>query len=218
MRKLIEGFVSFIKEHLLFFPGFSRLKKKLLLYFILISLVSISVSLEMILEVSENHFRERLVKSFIAELEVHLKETERKKYHKELLNKIAEIDLQKAFHPLNDMRIRMILLLLVIVMTIITAFVLFSKDIANPIDAVVSAAKKISDGDLSITVPVLTKDEIGQLAKLLNEMNINLQELVAQIRFGIDRVEKQVDKIHRKMRFLADDKKFNEILEKRRLK
>ncbi|MES0489892.1 MAG: HAMP domain-containing protein [Leptospirales bacterium] len=165
----------------------SRIKKKLILYFILISTVSISISLEVILEVSETPFREKLAKSILSEVQTHLPDGQ-------ILNEIP-INMDKAFEPLEYLRIRMILLFLVIIGTIITAFSLFSKDIATPIDELVEGAKKVADGDLTYTIPVLSDDEIGQLARLINDMNANLQELVVEIRFEMKRMVGIVDEL-----------------------
>lgn len=163
----------------------SRIKKKLILYFILISVVSISTTLEVILEVSETHFQDKMADSFLKELE-----------NKNAVSPdfdATTIDHEVAFEPLRDLRVRMLLLLSVIVINIITALTLFAKDIANPIDALVEGAKKVADGDLTYTLQVHTEDEIGQLAKLINDMNANLQELVVEIRFEMTRLAKAVD-------------------------
>ena len=170
----------------------SRIKKKLILYFILISVVSISISLEVILEVSETPLRTHISESYIAELSRHIDIPE--DFNPD------QIDLNRAFDPLNDLMIRMLLLFLVIIITIGTAFSLFSKDIAEPIDALVEGAKKVADGDLTYTFPTFSEDEIGQLANLINDMNANLQELVVEIRFEMNRLAKAVNTLQEDLR------------------
>ena len=165
----------------------SRIKKKLILYFILISVVSLTISLEVILEVSETPLRKKMSETYITELSKHIDIP--KDFDHTLIN------LNEAFDPLNDLRMRMLLLFLVIVITIGTAFSLFSKDIAEPIDALVEGAKKVADGDLTYTFPVFSEDEIGQLANLINDMNANLQELVVEIRFEMNRLAKAVGEL-----------------------
>jgi len=163
----------------------SRIKKKLIIYFLLISVVSISISMEVILELSETHIRKKIATSFIKELQHHTKIPEN-------IN-METIDLKKALSPLDDLRIRMILIFLVIIGTIITSFFLFAKDIANPIDSLIVGAKKVADGDLTYAIPVFNEDEIGQLGKLINDMNANLQEIVVEIRFEMTRMVKNVN-------------------------
>ena len=188
----------------------SRIKKKLILYFILISTVSISISLEVILEVSEAHFREKVAESLLTEVQSHLPED--LKLHE------IPIDMNKAFEPLNNLRIRMILLFLVIIGTIITAFSLFSKDIATPIDELVEGAKKVADGDLTYTIPVLSEDEIGQLARLINDMNANLQELVVEIRFEMKRMVQIVDDLRTQLAPTFEVDLVSEAIEHRKIK
>lgn len=165
----------------------SRIKKKLILYFILISVVSLTISLEVILEVSETPLRKKMSEAYFTELSQHIEIPE--DFNHDVIN------LNKAFSPLNDLRMRMLLLFLVIVVTIGTAFSLFSKDIAEPIDALVEGAKKVADGDLTYTFPAFSEDEIGQLANLINDMNANLQELVVEIRFEMTRLAKAVGQL-----------------------
>lgn len=157
----------------------SRIKKKLIIYFLLISIASISISLEVILEVSETPFRKKISESYIETLKAHTNlppDFDAK-----------DLDMKKAFRPLDELRGRMILLFLVILVTIGISFSLFSKDIAKPIDSLVEGAKKVADGDLTYTLQIYREDEIGQLAKLINDMNANLQELVVEIRFEMNR-------------------------------
>lgn len=155
-----------------------------MIYFILISFASISISLEVILEVSESEFRHKISESYFNNL----------KKHVEISGDfdINTLDMDEAFQPLNDLRVRMLLLFLVILTTIAIAFSLFSKDIATPIDSLVEGAKKVADGDLTYSLQIYREDEIGQLAKLINDMNANLQELVVEIRFEMNRFMKIV--------------------------
>ncbi|MDH4199685.1 MAG: HAMP domain-containing protein [Spirochaetia bacterium] len=175
----------------------SRIKKKLMIYFILISIASISISLEVILEVSEQNFRTKLSNSYIKTL----------KKSVELPESFdpAKLDLNSAFQPLNDLRVRMLLLFLVILSTIVISFSLFSKDIAEPIDSLVDGAKKVADGDLTYTLHIYRDDEIGQLAKLINDMNANLQELVVEIRFEMNRFVKIIGDMEESLQTALQD-------------
>jgi len=175
----------------------SRVKKKLTIYFLLISIVSISISLEVILEVSEQKFRHKLSASYLEALKVQIDIPET--FNENQLN------MDVAFKPLNELRVRMLLLFLVILITIVAAFSLFSKDIAMPIDSLVDGAKNIADGDLTYTLQIHRDDEIGQLAKLINDMNANLQELVVEIRFEMNRFTKIVADMEESIKLALQD-------------
>lgn len=170
----------------------SRLKKKLLLYFILVAIVSISVSAEIILEMSSPRFRTSIQNNFYQELG--------KQVSPELLARLrANISEEEVFRPLFSFRNRMILLLMVISASIFAAFMLFARDIVSPMDGMVDATKKIADGDLTVTVPVMSEDEIGQMGRLINDMNINLQDMIMQIRQEVERHNKKIRDLNAKI-------------------
>ncbi len=158
----------------------SRLRRKLTLYFLLIAIVSISVSAEIIFEFSSGKFRNDISENFMEEV----RSTVPSKYAKIVERDLSE---KRVFSPISDLRNRMILLLLVVFASIVGAFFMFTRDIVSPMDGIVDATKRIADGDLTVTVPVMSDDEIGQIARLINDMNVNLQDMIMQIRQEISR-------------------------------
>jgi len=189
----------------------SRLKKKLLLYFILIAIVSISVSAEIILEVSSSKFRNSITSTFLNEIKSNVSG----KKFKEIKE---NIDYRAVFSPLFNFRNRMIILLLVISGCIISAFYLFIKDIISPMDGIVEASKKIAAGDLTVTVPVMTEDEIGQIAGLINNMNENLQNMIFQIKQEVDRYKEKIELASQKIEETIEIQAASDILETRTMK
>jgi len=166
----------------------SRLKKKLTLYFILIAIVSISVSVEMIFEFSSANFRNDIKNKLMKEV--------RQEVPAEYSNRLNVEKLNDAINnPISDLRNRMILLLLVVFASIVGAFMMFTRDIVSPMDGIVDAIKKISDGDLTVSVPVMSDDEIGQIAMLINDMNINLQKMIVQIRQEVSRHKNKIQNV-----------------------
>ncbi len=163
----------------------SRLKKKLLLYFILIAVVSISVSAEIILELGSPAFRDSFVAALDSELNRSLPADKSAEVQSNLNRDIL-------FNPLDDLQIRMILMLMVVSLCIVGAFYLFAKDIVAPMESMVSATKRIAEGDLSASVPVKSEDEIGQVGMLINEMSVNLQDLILQIRSEVERLKERI--------------------------
>jgi methyl-accepting chemotaxis protein len=163
----------------------SRLKKKLTLYFILIAIVSISVSVEMIFEFSSAKFSNDIRDNLIIEVQQGVPAKYVQKLDIDRLNLAIK-------EPIIDLRNRMILLLLVICASIIGAFVMFAKDIVSPMDGIVEATKKIVDGDLTVTVPVMSDDEIGQIATLINDMNTNLNNMIMEIKQEVSRHKNKI--------------------------
>ncbi|MDH3973650.1 MAG: cell wall metabolism sensor histidine kinase WalK [Deltaproteobacteria bacterium] len=142
---------------------FSKLKKKLLIYFLLIAFVSLVVGLEMIWEVGEPKLLDQILAN-ITEVRPHIE-----------LNKS---ELEKTFKPIRELQVRMMILLFIVATSISVTLLIFIKNIANPLDDMVLAAKELRDGNLSATVPVMSKDEIGQLGECFNDLAVNLQEVL----------------------------------------
>jgi len=188
----------------------SRLKKKLTLYFILIAIVSISVSVEMIFEFSSAKFRNDIRNNLIIEVQQGVPAAYVQKLNVDRLNAAVQ-------DPIIDLRNRMILLLLVVFASIVGAFIMFAKDIVSPMDSIVEAIKKISDGDLTVTVPVMSEDEIGQIATLINDMNINLQNMIVQIRQEISRHKNKIKAATETINSVSQ-KNADEIIENKKMK
>ena len=55
---------------------------------------------------------------------------------------------------------------------------LFTKRIMFPLERIIKGTRAISAGDFSATLPEQSKDELGELARHINELNANEQELI----------------------------------------
>ncbi len=189
----------------------SRLRKKLLLYFILISIVSVSVSAEIIFEVSSWRLQNSIMDNFYNHTAGYV--------DAETLALIKEnSDTGEIFAPAREFIGRMILLLIVVTGCIIVALYMFTKDIVSPMDEMVEATKKIAEGDLTVTVPVLSEDEIGLVASLINDMNINLQDMIMQIRQEINRHMEQIIKASYTISEFTKEELTGEIIENKKMK
>ena len=189
----------------------SRLKKKLLLYFLLISIVSISVSAEIILEFSSPRFKETIEKNYYSELAKTLPQKD--------IDKIkSNINKKKVFNPIYDLRDRMILLLLVVSFSIIGAFFLFTKDIVDPMDGMVAATKQIVDGDLTVKVPVMTEDEIGQIGSLINNMNEKLLDMIVQVKQDLNRHKDKIMAASHLITEIINNNKAEDIIEHKKMR
>jgi len=71
--------------------------------------------------------------------------------------------------------------LMCVVQAVVTLIVLvmFMRRITGPLQAMVEEAGFISEGDLSRTIQVRTRDEIGSIAETINGLTSNIQEIVA---------------------------------------
>ena len=69
---------------------------------------------------------------------------------------------------------------LILAANLITGFV-FSGTIARPIKVIAAHLNSIAEGDLTSTVEIQSKDEIGQMADAFNTMVNHLRQLVTGI-------------------------------------
>jgi len=66
--------------------------------------------------------------------------------------------------------------------------VLLTRSITRPLSDAVRVARTVAANDLTSTIVVRSRDEIGQLMMALESMNANLAATVARIRTGVDSI------------------------------
>lgn len=64
-----------------------------------------------------------------------------------------------------------------LVLAIGLIFLLLRRLVLRPVNALRQAAQRVSDGDLTVDIPVHAQDEVGALAGIFNRMTVNLQQL-----------------------------------------
>ncbi|WP_319588547.1 methyl-accepting chemotaxis protein [uncultured Desulfobulbus sp.] len=107
----------------------------------------------------------------------------------EAANKTASATIQEAKDIAARGRlITIVCLVLGIVLAIVFGFLL-TRLITKPLFKGVDLAKAMADGDLTKTMDVDQQDEIGILAKSLNEMAVNLRGMFGDINNGVGRVD-----------------------------
>jgi PAS domain S-box-containing protein len=89
---------------------------------------------------------------------------------------VAKQDTNEAFAPINNLKKRVIILIMITTAGVIIAVFLIASSITNPLKQLVQGAKSIAGGDLTQRIAIKTKDEIGILANEFNKMTIKLEE------------------------------------------
>ena len=82
----------------------------------------------------------------------------------------------------RDLRLRLLLMGLAILVVALLAGVAYSKQVTRPIEELVEGTSRLAGGDLSSRVNVKSRDEIGQLAESFNRMATDLEEGLAEER------------------------------------
>jgi methyl-accepting chemotaxis protein len=107
---------------------------------------------------------------------------------KDILNKLIDINLAEADQSRDDgakvyssSRVITIVILIAAVIISILFGYFIAQIIANPLKRVVTLVSRIADGDLTETVNIQTKDEIGALGNAIDAMVKNLRQIVGNI-------------------------------------
>ena len=85
------------------------------------------------------------------------------------------------FKSLRQLRITIIITLVIAIIIFVIVVSLISRNITVALNKGVDFAKKVADGDLTATIDLDQKDEVGMLAKALNRMVVKLREIVESV-------------------------------------
>ncbi len=93
--------------------------------------------------------------------------------------------------------IKMMLLVggIAIVLVVIMSFFL-TRGITKPLEAALKVANKVSDGDLTASIAVRSKDEVGQLGDAINRMVAGLKEMVGTVNQSAAQVAAAADQVN----------------------
>lgn len=92
---------------------------------------------------------------------------------------IAAYLIYEAGNP--HIRYRMILVMAA-AMSLLTAVpFLFIRNIVEPLEHVLTAVRKITEGNLDTTVPIRNSDEIGKIGEQINALSVNIQEILLHV-------------------------------------
>ncbi|WP_022665911.1 methyl-accepting chemotaxis protein [Desulfospira joergensenii] len=82
---------------------------------------------------------------------------------------------------------------------------LFSNILTKPIIKGVEFSEQMSEGDFTKKLDINQKDEIGQLAKALNRMTVNIGDIFRQLRGNIDDLSSSSDELAGISKKMSDD-------------
>jgi methyl-accepting chemotaxis protein len=79
------------------------------------------------------------------------------------------------------LRNKFFLLLAVFALMVAIVMIMFVKTLVGPLQYMTKMSNQLLEGDLSTTIAINTKDELGRLAECINDLTSNLQEVVANV-------------------------------------
>lgn len=135
------------------------LQRSMIIYFLLIGFASCLVGVEFIVDTNNKELRTQLSENF---------------------NRLSkgEIEHNEAFHPIDVLRNKAVIMVGVILVVVIIVLSMLIKNITEPLQHMIEVSKEISRGDLSQTVSINTMNELSELGAVINELTSNLQELL----------------------------------------
>lgn len=146
----------------------TSLRKRMIFYFLLIAIANVFVAGEIFWEIKSPSYR-----NSVAEQVTLIKE--------------GKQPVTSAYDILDNLSRKFVIMILILIVVSAVVLFLFVWQIASPLQYMINQAEKMAGGDLSIRIDIKTKDEMAVLGKLVNELSINLQEVVAQLeRMGTD--------------------------------
>jgi methyl-accepting chemotaxis protein len=101
---------------------------------------------------------------------------------------MAEINEAEVMEPVKTLGNEIIIVAIIVGIIIVVVSIMFARSIATPINKGVAFAQKLAQGDLRASLDVDQKDEIGTLAKALNDMAEKLKEVVANVQNGAENI------------------------------
>lgn len=83
--------------------------------------------------------------------------------------------------PLADLKLIFIILTLVLVLIVVVVTFIMSRKITKPLEVLINKAKLVADGDMTVEIEVVGKDESSQLADAFNIMVRNFKMILVKI-------------------------------------
>lgn len=82
---------------------------------------------------------------------------------------------------INEMRWKIIAIMLIIFLLALIMAWFFSRNISNPVQEIVAATRKFAAGDFNVSVFVKNKDELGEVANSFNSMVVQQKSLFKKL-------------------------------------
>lgn len=109
---------------------------------------------------------------------------------------IVNISKDDAFLPLYKIQNKLIIVVITILVVAIIFALIFANILVRPIVKLSKAAEEMGKGDLSVKIPVHSKDEVGKLAQQLQSASEVLIKRIQEQKDLNDQLESQKDEIH----------------------
>lgn len=101
---------------------------------------------------------------------------------------LTEMDESEALKAANKLQSQILIIILVLLVLFTGLGLFMARSISRPVEKAVAFVKSISEGDLTRTIDVDQRDEVGQMADYLREMNGKLHQIMSEIASSADNI------------------------------
>lgn len=95
---------------------------------------------------------------------------------------LAEIDFKEVMAPVFEFRNKSILISGLITLVLFALIFIISKRITDPMLKLRDVALEISEGKYGHTLPIYSRDEVGELTEAFNDMSLRIREQTRELR------------------------------------
>lgn len=135
------------------------LQRTMILYFLLIGVASLFVSVEFIIDTQRPALKQELTANFQAYSQ-------------------GSLAYEEVFTPITRIRHKAVLTIAIIMFVMLIVLTMFVKTISEPLQQMIETAREIADGDLRRSVEITSRNELAELGQVINDLTSNLQEAV----------------------------------------
>lgn len=89
---------------------------------------------------------------------------------------VVKIDRSEAYAPIQQLQDLFLVIIAIVALLIVVITAVISRVITRPVNVLIAFANKIAQGDLSQSIVISSKDEVGELAVAFNTMATRLHE------------------------------------------
>jgi len=97
---------------------------------------------------------------------------------------------------LNTLRIRIINITLIVILLVLIGVLIYSNNLYRPVKELVTASRKIADGDFNTKVILKRKDDFKKLAETFNMMTRKLKDSFEEISSQRDQLKTIISSVH----------------------
>lgn len=95
---------------------------------------------------------------------------------------VAEMDYKEALEPIHLLGVRILLLSFIVFIFLTIGVFILSKRITAPLVRLTESAKRVGDGQLEQTLPIINHDETGILTQVFNKMILQIKQTTSSLK------------------------------------